>query len=188
MKKILALLLAAMMVLSLAACNNNETPNDSSESQPESSQPEEQEAVIAELKSLKNKEYGVDYVSLYSKFGKETSIADVEEDPETGFAYITKDGVKYELGLDFLSMAMVYNTSPEGTDYASEDDVYVQWWKLYIQRWNALLPEVPLYSNEYYDLYNAKIKGVEEFQTNPYWDPASALIDWTSEKNDNKKS
>ncbi len=185
MKKILALLLAAMMVLSLAACNNNETPNDSSESQPESSQPEEQEAVIAELKSLKNKEYGVDYVSLYSKFGKETSIADVEEDPETGFAYITKDGVKYELGLDFLSMAMVYNTNPEGTDYASEDDVYVQWWKLYIQRWNALLPEVPLYSNEYYDLYNAKIKGVEEFQTNPYWDPASALIDWTSEKDDN---
>ena len=186
MKKILALLLVAMMVISLAACNNNETPDNSqSESQSESSQVEEPEAVVAELKSLKNKEYGVDYVSLYSKFGKEASIADVEEDPETGFAYIEKDGVKYELGLDFLSMAMVYNTDPAGSDYANADEVYVAWWKLYMQRWNALLPEVPLYSNEYYDLYNAKIKGVEEHQTNPYWTPALALIDWTSEKEDN---
>ena len=117
MKKILALLLVAMMVISLAACNNKETPDNSQSEVPsESSQVEEPEAVVAELKSLKNKEYGVDYVSLYSKFGKETSIADVEEDPETGFAYIEKDGVKYELGLDFLSMAMVYNTGPAGSD------------------------------------------------------------------------
>lgn len=178
MKKILALLLAALMVLSFAACNK---PVE----EPENPSSDVKELVDPEYLTLNNKEYGVDYVSLYSKFGKETTIADVTEDPETGFAYITKDGKDYELGLDFLSMAMVYNTDPEGTQYDNADDVYAAWWKLYMQRWNALLPEVPLYSNEYYDIYNAKIKGVEEFQTNPYWDPASALIDWTSEKEDN---
>ena len=69
--------------------------------------------------------------------------------------------------------------------WQTEDDVYATWWKLYIQRWNYLLPEIPLYSNEYYDLYNAQIGGVQEHPTNPYWAPASALIDWTSAKEDN---
>ncbi len=136
---------------------------------------------------LEGKEYGEDkdYVSLYDKFGKTITIADVKEDENTGLAYVEIDGKSYELGLDFLTMAMVYNTSTEGTDFKTEDEVYAEWWKYYITRWNHLLPEVPLYSNEYYDLYNAKIKGVEEHPTNPYWDPADALIDWTSEKDDN---
>ncbi|MBQ6660283.1 MAG: hypothetical protein IJM57_02505, partial [Lachnospiraceae bacterium] len=98
----------------------------------------------------------------------------------TGFAYVTVDGVRYLLGMDFLSMAMVYKTEPVG-EFATADEVYAEWWKLYMQRWNYLLPEIPLYSNEYYDVYNAKIHGVEEHPTNPYWNPASALIDWTSD-------
>ena len=130
-------------------------------------------------------EYGTDYQSLYDQFGKDASIADVYEDEATGLAYFeAPDGEDYELGLDFLTMAMVYNTDPEGTDFDTEDEVYAEWWKYYITRWNYLMPEVPLYSNEYYDVYNAKIKGVEEYKTNPFWSPASALIDWTSEKDD----
>lgn len=83
-------------------------------------------------------------------------------------------------------MAMVYKTAvPENSQYETEDDVYAAWWKYYMTRWNYLLPEIPLYSNEYYDVYNAKIKGVDEHPTNPYWGPAKALIDWTSEKADN---
>ena len=163
MKKLLSLVLAAAMLLSLVPAAFAEE---------------------AETKSISGKEYGVDYTSLYSQFGKETTIADVTEDEETGLCYIEKDGVEYELGLDFLSMAMVYNTQVvDGWD--TEDDVYATWWRLYMQRWNYLLPEIPLYSNEYYDLYNAQIKGVEEYPTNPYWSPAAALIDWTSEKEDN---
>lgn len=96
-----------------------------------------EEAPIAEIKSLVNKEYGTDYVSLYSKFGKEVTIDDVTEDPETGFAYIERDGVRYTLGLDFLSMAMVYNTTvPEGSSYATSEVYMPAWWKLYMQRWN----------------------------------------------------
>ena len=84
--------------------------------------------------------------------------------------------IEYELGMDFLSMANVYNSTPAG-DYKTAEDVYAAWWKLYMQRWNYLMPEVPLYSNEYYDLYNAQIKGVVEHPTNPYWGPSDALID-----------
>lgn len=163
MKKLLSLVLAAAMLLSLVPAAFAEE---------------------AETKSINGKEYGMDYTSLYSQFGKETTIADVTEDEETGLCYIEKDGVEYELGLDFLSMAMVYNTQVvDGWD--TEDDVYATWWRYYMQRWNYLMPEIPLYANEYYDLYNAQIKGTDEHPTNPYWSPASALIDWTSEKEDN---
>ena len=163
MKKLLSLVLAAAMLLSLVPAAFAEE---------------------AETKSISGKEYGVDYTSLYSQFGKDTTIADVTEDEETGLCYIEKDGVQYELGLDFLTMAMVYNTQVvDGWD--TEDDVYATWWRYYMQRWNYLMPEIPLYANEYYDLYNAQIKGTDEHPTNPYWSPASALIDWTSEKEDN---
>ena len=136
-----------------------------------------------DVMTLGSKEYGTDYESLYAHVGKDITIADVTEDPDTGLAYITVDGEQRLLGLDFLSWAMVYNNTPAG-DYATEDDVYAAWWKYYITRWNSLLPEIPLYSNEYYDLYNAKIGQVQENPTNPYWSPSDALIDWTSDKDD----
>ncbi|MBQ8238011.1 MAG: hypothetical protein IJZ39_07690 [Oscillospiraceae bacterium] len=187
MKKFLALLLALTMVLSLAACGEKPVETQPNETQGEQTQVTDPVDVVevAELKSLNNKEYGVDYVSLYSEFGKDVTIDQVIEDTATGNAYIEIDGVQYMLGMDFLSRAMVYNCAvPEGGMWETEEDVYNTWWKLYIQRWNNLLPEIPLYSNEYYDVYNTQIKGVEEHPTNPYWSPASALIDWTSEKND----
>ena len=188
MKKFFALLLALVMTLSLVACggNNNENEVQPTEGGNDVVATDPADVVeVAELKSLNNKEYGVDYVSLYSEIGKSVTIDQVVEDTATGNAYIEIDGTMYTLGLDFLSRAMVYNTSvPADGEWETEDDVYATWWKLYIQRWNNLLPEVPLYSNEYYDLYNAQIKGVQEYPTNPYWSPASALIDWTSEKED----
>ena len=183
LKKALCLGLAAVMTLSLAACNGNGATDTQ---KPGTENPSTEGNVSEEVKSILGKEYGVDYIALYEQFGKNITIADVTEDQETGFAYITVDGKQYELGLDFLSMAMVYNTTvPEGGTWKTADDVYATWWKLYIQRWNYLLPEIPLYSNEYYDIYNTQIGGVKEHPTNPYWGPASAVIDWTSSKADN---
>ena len=62
------------------------------------------------------------------------------------------------------------------TDKVTEEDVYNEWWRLYIERWNKLVPEVPLYSNQYFDLYNAKF---QNFVTSPYWGPADAIISTT---------
>ncbi len=111
-----------------------------------------------------------DYRSVYGAIGKRVRVDMVEE--KEGRAFVTVDGVEYELGMDFLSMAMVYNTRPVG-QYATAEEVYNEWWRLFIRRWNYLVPEVPLYSNQYYDVYNAKI---DALQTNPYWNVASAIV------------
>ena len=99
--------------------------------------------------------YREDYRSVYGAIGQSVTIDMVQEKAD-GSAYVVLDGVEYELGMDFLSMAMVYNTKPSGK-FSTSEAVYNEWWRLYIQRWNMLAPEAPLYSNQYYDVYNAKI-------------------------------
>ena len=111
-----------------------------------------------------------DFRSVYEEIGGRVTVDMVTE--KDGLAYVTVDGKEYELGLDFLSMAMVYNTRPAGT-FSTSETVYNEWWRLYIQRWNYLAPEVPLYSNQYYDVYNAKI---DRLNTNPYWGVENAII------------
>lgn len=122
---------------------------------------------------VKDLTYGVDYKTLYDQFGKEADASKLTF-KSNGLAYQTfSDGKEYELGLDFLSMAMVYKSKNEGE--------YVKWWKAFIQRWNYLLPEVPLYSNQYYDVFDARVidkQSVIDNPTNPYWSVANALIDW----------
>lgn len=189
MKKTRILCLALVLVLCVAvlsACKGDQGSTSSGDNSGEN-----HEIVLDPAYQLhyilSQDKYGTDYVNLYDYLGEKTAITIdmVSEDSNTGLAYIEYEGTKYELGMDFLSMAMVYNVDvPDGGKWKTEDDVYATWWKYYITRWNYLLPEVPLYSNEYYDVYNAQIKGVTDHPTNPYWDPASALIDWSSDKSD----
>ena len=82
-----------------------------------------------------------DFRSVYGEIGERVTVDMVTE--RDGLAYATVDGREYELGLDFLSMAMVYNTRPVGA-FATAEAVYNEWWRLFIQRWNYLAPEVPL--------------------------------------------
>ena len=166
--KILALVLALVMVVSaFAGCtkepvaDDTKPGNETTPTTPVSGEPDVADAIVHES-----------YESVYDVIGSKITIDMVVEDPETGLATVEYEGKTYELGMDFLSMAMVYNCAPAG-DFATAEDVYNEWWKLYIQRWNYLAPEVPLYSNQYFDLYNAKI---ENFVTTPYWSPADAII------------
>ena len=69
-----------------------------------------------------------------------------------------------KLGMDYLSMAMVYD--------ATTEEEYNTWWKAYIERWNYLMPDIPLYSNYYYDVYNSKI---ENYKTGPFWNTMQAI-------------
>ena len=189
--KFFALMLAAMMVFCVVAgCQpQNPTGGDQQTNAPTTDTPSDPNAgtdtpsdpnagtdpvapnyVVDENGAIVHQ----DYTSVYKKIGSKITIDMVEED-EDGIATVTYEGKTYELGMDFLSMAMVYNCSvPEGSDkYKTEDDVYAEWWKLYIQRWNSLVCEIPLYSNQYFDVYNAKI---ENFATSPYWGPADAIV------------
>ena len=70
-----------------------------------------------------------------------------------------------KLGMDYLSFGMVFN--------AATEDEYNAWWQAYIERWNQLMPDIPLYSNYYYDVFNANIENLE---TSPFFNPASAII------------
>lgn len=208
MKRILAVLTAVITAFALVSCGNGASdqgasagPEGSAASEPaphaadtpapapESTlSPWEGECVSPEFTSLKTLglEYGRDYVSLYDRFGGEVSVSEVRED-ENGLSYIERDGREYELGLDFLSKAMIRNASPcEGFD--TEDEAYAEWWRLYIQRWNYLLPEVPIAVTEYDCLYNTRIGGVKETPVNPYFGVTQALPYWTSGKDDNSIS
>ena len=160
--KLFALLLALVLVIGvMASCQDdtNTSNGDVSKAAPVYQDVDPADAVVH-----------ADYTSVYEMIGSKVTIDMVTE--KDGRAYVTYEGVEYELGMDFLSMAMVYNCAPAG-DYETATDVYNQWWKLYVQRWNLMALAVPLYSNQYFDLYNAKIEG---FETTPYWGAASAII------------
>lgn len=75
--------------------------------------------------------------------------------------------------LDKLSMDMVYgveSTDPEG---------FRKIWVEFIDLWNELLPEIPLYSNVYYSIFADKLKGYTE---NPIWGFAPAIVYATVEE------
>ena len=166
-KKIISLLLIlVMLVASFASCGNKDKGNDNNDNN--------KNEVVYQNIDLADVVVRDDYTSVYDMIGSQVTVDMVEENDD-GIAYVTVDGTKYELGMDFLSMAMVYNTQVPANNakFATEEDVYNYWYKLYIVRWNYLVAEVPLYSNEYYDLYNAKIS---DFVTSPYWATADAIV------------
>lgn len=43
----------------------------------------------------------------------------------------------------------------------TDKEKFLEGWQAFILRWNALLPDLPLYSNQIHDFYNSKIKGYE---------------------------
>ena len=69
--------------------------------------------------------------------------------------------------IDWLTMKMVY-----GVD-SSDTDTYLILWRLFIQRWNDLLPEVPLYSNVYITMFPDWLEGYEQ---DAFWDFQQAIL------------
>lgn len=183
--RIISLLMAVLMILPFAAaCKTTEGDGTGTgtgtSTATGSNKPAKDDGTLNYI-NVDGLTYGKDgdYISLYDLYGKEVTIADVKQNDD-GDYYIEKDGKQYVLGLDFLSMAMVYNCG-SGSE-TEQKQAYAKWWQYYIERWNKLVPEMPLYSNEYYDVYNTAIGAVKDHPTNPFWTVASALIDWTSSK------
>ena len=171
-KRIISLTLALMLVLGLfAGCGAKDSEPVATTPVVDATEPAPVGPVYQDADPA-DAVVHADYTSVYDMIGDKVTIDMVTEDPDTGLAYVEYEGKTYELGMDFLSMAMVYRCVPAG-EYETATDVYNQWWKLYIQRWNYLALAVPLYSNQYFDLYNAKMEG---FVTSPYWGAASAIV------------
>lgn len=69
--------------------------------------------------------------------------------------------------LDWLTMKMVY-----GVD-SSDTEAYLTLWRLFIQRWNELMPQVPLYSNIYITMYP---DWLENYNQDSFWDFQQAIV------------
>lgn len=76
-----------------------------------------------------------------------------------------------ERTLDELTVAMRLTTPGDRV-------TYIALWREYQLRWNKLMPNVPLYSNQYFDVYNQKVQGVA---TTPFWNWSIAVIDMSIE-------
>lgn len=72
-----------------------------------------------------------------------------------------------EGGLDQLSMDMVYGCNP------TQRSEYLRLWTDYILRWNELLPELPMYSNTYYDFHHTKLKN---YNPSSLWEFDGAIV------------
>ena len=118
---------------------------------------------------------GGDYsVPTYNMFnlatGWNSGAYDFSFDFTTDPAYIA-DGYNtthcYDEQLDKLSMDMVYGVQPG--DY----DTYLAKWQQFVDRYNELLPQVPLYSNIYHSVYPNTIKN---YQEGPFWGYENAIL------------
>lgn len=75
---------------------------------------------------------------------------------------------------DLTKYAADMNTVEEGND-----EEYLNTWFAFIQRWNELLPNVPLYSNEYLDVFGTKL---QNWDRDEIWGVEKALIYATVEE------
>lgn len=55
-----------------------------------------------------------------------------------------------------------------------QKDEFAAYFVQFVQRWNELLPNLPLYSNEYFDIYNKRIEGL---QSTPVWGWSDDIAD-----------
>jgi peptide/nickel transport system substrate-binding protein len=126
--------------------------------------------------STVGEQYGVPTYGMYNLATNFTPIYDYSYswtlDPEL-VAQGYNVNFLFDEKLDQLSMDMVY-----GVD-SSDREGFLKLWVDFIDLWNELLPEVPLYSNIYYTVFFDKLQGYEQ---NPYWGFADAIVySWIQE-------
>lgn len=107
----------------------------------------------------------------------------------TGFS--TANSPWYTYSMDEAFMTAGYNSNwisdqeladasgaMESIPY-EDNDAWLEAWRNYIKVWNEKLPDIPLYSDEYYDFYSPKLQG---WDANSMWDWSSAILDaWVTE-------
>lgn len=79
------------------------------------------------------------------------------------------NAIKGEDGQKLYDLAIAMNQTEEG-----DDEAYAKNWFEFISLWNELMPEIPLYSNDYHDFFTSKLHGWEEDAYN--WDAYQAVL------------
>ena len=73
----------------------------------------------------------------------------------------------FDKELDDLSMDMVYKAAP------GDDAAFLDYFQKFIIRWNELLPEIPLYCNDYHTFFPSWLKNYNE---SSLWDFQRAIL------------
>ena len=55
-----------------------------------------------------------------------------------------------------------------------DDEAYGANWVKFMQKWNDLMPEIPLYSNDYHDFYTTRLHDYEQDGYN--WEVSVAIL------------
>lgn len=72
-------------------------------------------------------------------------------------------------GTELYNLAVAMNQSEE-----DNDEQYGENWVAFMQKWNDLMPEIPLYSNDYHDFFSTRLHDFEEDGYN--WNVDTAIL------------
>ena len=76
-------------------------------------------------------------------------------------------------------IAEVYRSGAMKNIPYEDTEAWMEAWRNYIKVWNEKLPDVPLYSDEYYDFHSTRVQGWENTAT---WGWQNAVLDaWVTE-------
>lgn len=100
----------------------------------------------------------------YGMYNLATGFADTYDyaynfnaDPESEYVKMGfNQNYIYDEALDNASMDMVYKAAP------GDDETYLKYFQDFIIRWNELLPEIPLYCNDYHTFFPSWLKNYNE--------------------------
>lgn len=117
-------------------------------------------------------QYGV---FTYGMFNLATGFADVYDyaynyasDPDSKYVKMGyNQNYIFDKELDDLSMDMVYKAAP------GDDAAFLDYFQKFIIRWNELLPEIPLYCNDYHTFFPSWLKNYNE---SSLWDFQKAIL------------
>lgn len=63
---------------------------------------------------------------------------------------------------------------------------YLAAWRAYQVRWNHLIPSVPLYSNQYYQVFDISLEGVDKTTAFADWSKSICNINWAADTDDDE--
>lgn len=117
-------------------------------------------------------QYGV---FTYGMFNLATGFADVYDfaynyasDPDSKYVKMGyNQNYIFDKELDDLSMDMVYKAAP------GDDAAFLDYFQKFIIRWNELLPEIPLYCNDYHTFFPSWLK---DYNESSLWDFQKAIL------------
>ena len=117
-------------------------------------------------------QYGVKTYGMFNLATGFTAVYDYSfnfaSDPESDYVKMGyNQNYIFDKELDDASMNMVYDAAP------GDNESYLKYYQEFILRWNALLPEVPLYCNDYHTFFPSWLK---DYNESTMWDFQQAIV------------